>query len=79
MDQRKLRVNGLFRRFDSNHDRMLTREEFMKGLKASGKYVCKYLYSVTVVQECLQCVSMYVGTYTVLLLCRSVYSVLVCM
>ena len=37
MDQQKLRVNDLFRRFDSNHDNMLTREEFMKGLKASGE------------------------------------------
>ena len=37
VDQQKLRVNDLFRRFDSNHDGMLTREEFMKGLKASGK------------------------------------------
>ena len=37
MDQQKLRVNDLFRRFDSNHDNMLTREEFMKGLKASGR------------------------------------------
>jgi hypothetical protein len=36
VDQQKLRVNDLFRRFDSNHDGMLTREEFMKGLKASG-------------------------------------------
>ena len=39
VDQQKLRVNDLFRRFDSNHDGMLTREEFMKGLKASGN-VC---------------------------------------
>ena len=37
VDQQKLRVNDLFRRFDTNHDGMLTREEFMKGLKASGK------------------------------------------
>ena len=37
IDQNKLRVSDLFRRFDSNHDGMLTREEFMKGLKASGK------------------------------------------
>ena len=37
MDQQKLRVNDLFRWFDSNHDNMLTREEFMKGLKASGE------------------------------------------
>ena len=37
MDLQKLRVNDLFRRFDSNHDNMLTREEFMKGLKASGR------------------------------------------
>ena len=37
VDQQKLRVNDLFRRFDSNHDNMLTREEFMKGLKASGR------------------------------------------
>ena len=29
-------MSDLFRRFDSNHDGMLTREEFMKGLKASG-------------------------------------------
>ena len=36
VDQQKLRVSDLFRRFDSNHDGMLTREEFMKGLKASG-------------------------------------------
>ena len=36
-DQQKLRVNDLFRRFDSNHDGMLTREEFMKGLRASGE------------------------------------------
>ena len=36
-DQQKLRVRDLFRRFDSNHDGMLTREEFMKGLKASGE------------------------------------------
>ena len=38
VDQQKLRVNDLFRRFDSNHDGMLTREEFMKALKASGGY-----------------------------------------
>ena len=38
VDQQKLRVNDLFRRFDSNHDNMLTREEFMKGLKASGRF-----------------------------------------
>lgn len=37
VDQQKLRVSDLFRRFDSNGDGMLTREEFMKGLKASGK------------------------------------------
>ena len=37
MDQQKLRVNDLFRRFDGNHDGMLTREEFMKALKASGE------------------------------------------
>ena len=37
MDQQKLRVADLFRRFDGNHDGMLTRDEFMKGLKASGK------------------------------------------
>lgn len=36
-DQQKLRINDLFRRFDSNHDGMLTREEFMKGLRASGE------------------------------------------
>ena len=29
VDQQKLRVNDLFRRFDSNHDGMLTREEFI--------------------------------------------------
>lgn len=39
VDQQKLRVSDLFRRFDGNHDGMLTREEFMKALKASGKYV----------------------------------------
>ena len=38
VDQQKLRVNDLFRRFDANHDGMLTREEFMKGLKASGEH-----------------------------------------
>ena len=37
VDQQKLRVSDLFRRFDSNHDGILTREEFMKGLKASGQ------------------------------------------
>ena len=37
VNQNKLRVSDLFRRFDSNHDGMLTREEFMKGLKASGE------------------------------------------
>ena len=37
VDQQKLRVADLFRRFDGNHDGMLTRDEFMKGLKASGK------------------------------------------
>ena len=37
VDQQKLRVNDLFRRFDGNHDGMLTREEFMKALKASGE------------------------------------------
>ncbi len=36
VNQQKLRVSDLFRRFDSNHDGMLTREEFMKALKASG-------------------------------------------
>ena len=36
VDQQKLRVSDLFRRFDSNNDGMLSREEFMKGLKASG-------------------------------------------
>ena len=39
VDQQKLRVNDLFRRFDGNHDGMLTRAEFMKGLKASGDYM----------------------------------------
>lgn len=39
VDQQKLRVNDLFRRFDSNHDGMLTREEFMKALKASGDQI----------------------------------------
>eukprot|EP00731_Ephydatia_muelleri_P031615 Em0023g122a len=34
--QNKLRVNDLFRRFDDDHDGMLTKEEVMKGLKASG-------------------------------------------
>ena len=34
--QNKLRVNDLFRRFDGDHDGMLTKEEVMKGLKASG-------------------------------------------
>ena len=42
VDQQKLRVNDLFRRFDSNHDGMLTREEFMKGLKASGENIELY-------------------------------------
>ena len=37
VDRQKLRVADLFRRFDGNHDGMLTRDEFMKGLKASGK------------------------------------------
>ena len=37
VDQQKLRVSDLFRRFDGNHDGMLTREEFMKALKASGE------------------------------------------
>ena len=36
VNQQKLRVSDLFRRFDGNHDGMLTREEFMKALKASG-------------------------------------------
>jgi len=39
VDQQKLRVSDLFRRFDSNHDGMLTREEFMKALKASGQFM----------------------------------------
>ena len=38
VDQQKLRVNDLFRRFDGNHDGMLTREEFMKALRASGEW-----------------------------------------
>lgn len=46
VDQQKLRVNDLFRRFDSNHDGMLTREEFMKALKASG------MYSMNVLAPC---------------------------
>lgn len=37
VDQQKLRVSDLFHRFDSNHDGMLTREEFIKALKASGE------------------------------------------
>ncbi len=37
LDQQKLHVNDLFRRFDANHDGILTRVEFMKGLKASGE------------------------------------------
>ncbi len=37
VDQQKLGVNDLFRRFDANHDGILTRAEFMKGLKASGE------------------------------------------
>lgn len=37
VNQQKLRVSDLFRRFDGNHDGMLTREEFMKALKASGE------------------------------------------
>ena len=37
IDQHKLRVRDLFQRFDNNHDGMLSREEFMKGLKASGE------------------------------------------
>ena len=35
VDQNKLRVSDLFIRFA--HDGILTREEFMKGLKASGE------------------------------------------
>ena len=45
MDQQKLRVNDLFRRFDGNHDGMLTREEFMKALKASGESKLSVLFS----------------------------------
>ena len=37
IDQQKVHVSDLFRRFDGNHDGMLTREEFMKALKASGE------------------------------------------
>ena len=33
VDQQKLKVNDMFKRFDTNHDGMLTREEFMKDLK----------------------------------------------
>ncbi|CAI8002592.1 Microtubule-actin cross-linking factor 1 [Geodia barretti] len=36
VDQQKLRVNDLFRRFDSNHDGMLTRDDVIRGFKASG-------------------------------------------
>ena len=44
--QNKLRVNDLFRRFDDDHDGMLTKEEVMKGLKASGEQVqyTPYMY-----------------------------------
>ena len=37
VDQQKLRVVDLFRRFDENHDGVLTRDEFMKALRASGE------------------------------------------
>ena len=45
MAHEKLRVSDLFRKFDSNNDGVLTREEFMEGLKATRKYggdVCKF-------------------------------------
>ena len=37
VDQQKLRVVDLSRRFDENHDGVLTRDEFMKALRASGE------------------------------------------
>ena len=40
VDQHKVRVRDSFQRFDNNHDGMLTRKEFVKGLKASGKAWC---------------------------------------
>ena len=36
MNERKLNAITLFRRFDTNDDKRLTKEEFMKGLKKDG-------------------------------------------
>ena len=40
MNKQKLQVSNLFQQFDSNDDGKLTREEFVKGLEASGIYTC---------------------------------------
>ena len=37
-NEQKIEVKGWFRRFDTDNDGALTREEFMRGLKATSTY-----------------------------------------
>ena len=70
VDQQKLRVNDLFRRFDSNHDGMLTRE-FMKGLKASGEVNVNTSGSTSHVHQSISNNIPYIFPHTCIIFLRS--------
>lgn len=38
MKEKQLNVNGVFHRFDTNHDGKLMKHELKKALRASGKF-----------------------------------------
>ena len=38
MKEKRLNVNGVFHRFDTNHDGKLMKHELKKALRASGKF-----------------------------------------